>query len=121
MKNIYHIRPIITSFVGSCILGYFLFTVKGFFSKIIVLLFLIFSVTLLLSKIFLLLNKKDLARKLSKIYTIAFLTYWFGFLIYWDYVSILNGNYIALLISLIFWIAGLYVAYKRLKQDTSNK
>ncbi len=116
MKNIYNMRSMTASLVGSCLLGCFLFKVEGFFSKIIVLLFFIFSATLFLSQILLLLNKKTWAKKVSKIYVIAFLIYWFGFLLYWDYLSLVNKNYVAFIISLLFWLAGFYVTYKRLKR-----
>lgn len=53
----------------------------------------------------------------SKIYVIAFLVFWFGFLIFFDYFVILQmqqgqGGVQMLLFSLIFWAAGLFILYK---------
>lgn len=54
----------------------------------------------------------------SYVYPIGFLTFWFGFLIFFDYQAIKdinNGGLTTLLFSLIFWAAGISVAYKLFK------
>ena len=45
---------------------------------------------------------------------ITSLIYWFGFLIYWDYASFMDGNYMKILYSVPFWLGGIYFTYKRL-------
>lgn len=92
----YNINQIIASFIAACVLSCFLFTAEGFISKIIILLFLIFALTFLLSKIFSALDKKALSEKIGKAYVTAFSIFWFGFLIYWDYVSLMEKNYMSL-------------------------
>ncbi len=113
---VYYIRQMVTAFIGSCVLGYLLFKVKGFIGKTIVLLFLIFALSMMVSKILFALNKEELAKKVSKIYVTAFLIYWFGFLIYWDYVNIVNREYISVIFSLPFWFGGCFVVYRRFKR-----
>lgn len=114
MKKLYYVRQIITSCIVSCILSYFLFKTQGYISKIIILLFLIFALASLVSKMLLIFNKQKLSKKVSKIYKIAFLIYWYGFLLYWDYISLINKDYVAFFISLLFWIGGIYIKpYKK--------
>mgnify|MGYP004503281023 CR=1 FL=1 len=52
----------------------------------------------------------------SKLYVVAFLIFWFGFLIAFDYFAIKQGQMSMLAVSLIFWIAGIYIAIKKLKE-----
>lgn len=114
--NLRNIKQIITSLIVSLLLSYILIITKDIFTRIIVIPFLIFSISILIRNIFLILNKKRLVKIFSKIYVIAFLVYWFGFLMYWDYISIVNKNYLALLISLIFYLAGIFIIYRRFKK-----
>lgn len=56
----------------------------------------------------------------NKIYVIGFLTFWFGFLIFFDYLSIKNWNENGrqlFFFSLVFWIAGIYVIFKNFKKN----
>ncbi len=60
----------------------------------------------------------------SYVYPIGFLTFWFGFLIFVDYQAVKdinNGGLTTLLFSLIFWAAGIYVAYKLFKKKQKKK
>ena len=114
--NLRNIKQIITSLIISLLLSYILIITKDIFTRIIVIPFLIFSISIFIRNIFLILNKKRLVKIFSKIYVIAFLVYWFGFLMYWDYISIVNKNYLALLISLIFYLAGIFIIYRRFKK-----
>lgn len=108
-----YIKQIIVSIIIVAILGKVLFSSQDITTKIVVLPFLFCGLSFFLKHIFLVLNKVDWAVKMSKVFTIAFLTYWFGFLIYWDYVSIVNGDCMSVLFSLIFWLAGGFVIYRR--------
>ena len=116
MKNIdlRYIKKSISSAIISGILAHFLFRTNDLLSKIVISLFLVFGVSFCARNILLIFKKNKLAEKVSKIYVIAFFIYWYGFLIYWDYVSILNKDYMSALFSLIMWLAGGYFAYKRL-------
>lgn len=61
-------------------------------------------------------EKLNIADKIfSKLYIVGFLLFWFGFLIVFDYFAIKQGQMSILVFSLIFWIAGIYVAIKNLK------
>lgn len=55
----------------------------------------------------------------SHLYTIGFLIFWFGFLIFFDYLAIKqinSGGIQLILFSLIFWVAGIYVVFKEFKK-----
>ena len=61
-------------------------------------------------------EKLNIAEKtFSKVYVIGFLVFWFGLLILCDYFAIKQGQLLMLAFSLIFWIAGIYIAIKNLK------
>lgn len=48
----------------------------------------------------------------SKFYEIIFLVYWFGFLIFFDFLSFKQNELSVIYFSLIFWLAGFYIVYK---------
>ena len=123
MKNIdlRYIKKSISSAIISGILAYFLFKTSDLLSKIIILLFLVFGVSFCVRNILLVFKKNKLAERVSKIYVIAFFNYWYGFLIYWDYVSILSKDFMAVLFSLIMWLAGGYFIYKRFFKKKEEK
>jgi len=123
MKNIdlRYIKKSISSAIISGMLAYFLFKTSDLLSKIIILLFLVFGMSFCASNILLVFKKNKVAEKVSKIYVIAFFTYWYGFLIYWDYVSILSKDYMSVLFSLIMWLAGGYFIYKRFFKKKEEK
>jgi len=58
---------------------------------------------------------------LSKLFTVAFLLYWFGFLIAAVFVCIRDKDYGMLLFTLPFWLAGIYVIKKRLLNSKTGK
>jgi len=111
------IKQIITSIIVTILLIKVLLSSTDFLSKIIVLPFLVFAIFLGLKNILILLNQKELAIKVSKIYVIAFLIYLFGFLLYWDYRSLMNKDYVQFLASLPFWIGGSYIIFKRFREN----
>ena len=112
--NAKFIKKSITSLTISGILMYFLFKTNDLLSKVVILLFFIFSISFCARNVLLVFRKNKIAEKVSKIYEISFFTYWFGFLIYWDYLSILNKDFMSVLFSVIMWFAGGYFFYKRL-------
>jgi len=111
--NIRYIKKCITSAVTSGLLTYFLFKQDDLLSKIIISLFLVFAMSFCATNILLVFRKNEMAKKVSKIYVIAFFIYWYGFLIYWDYLSILNKDFMSVLFSLIMWFAGGFFIYRR--------
>ena len=119
--NARFIKKSITSLIISGILMYFLFKTNDLLSKVVILLFFVFSISFCARNVLLVFRKNKIAEKVSKIYEIAFFTYWFGFLIYWDYLSILNKDFMSVLFSLIMWFAGGYFFYKRLFKKKEKK
>ena len=113
MKNLRFTKQTIKSILVFGILAYTLLNTKDWMTKIVIIPFLVFSLGLFLKNIFLMLKKRNMAKIMEIIYVIAFFIYYFGFLIYWDYIAITNKDYMSLLFSLIAWFGGILVAYKR--------
>ena len=108
------IKKLITSVAAVGILLKVFFNTYDLMTRIVVILFLVFAVTLGMKNVLIIMNQKALAIKVGKVYVVAFLIYWFGFLIYWDYSSFMVGNYTKILFSVPFWLGGIYFTYKRL-------
>ena len=64
---------------------------------------------------------KRLADIFSKLYTIGFLLFWFGFLSVAAFLCVRDKNYSTLLFTLPFWIAGIYVIKRKLLNKQTNK
>ena len=96
------------------LLSYVFIETEDSLTRIIVIPFILFALGVLCKNICLMLNKRKLANMFSKCYVIAFAIYWFSFLVYWDYISIMNKDYISVLFSLIPWIGGGYIILKKL-------
>jgi len=111
--NLRNIKQTITAAIVLGLLSYILISTKDLLTIIVVIPFLIFAISLFTKNICLMMNQKKVAKKFEMIYVIAFFTYYFGFLIYWDYVSITNKDYMSLLFSLLAWGGGIFVAYRR--------
>lgn len=115
MKLMY-IKQIIKFLILSFILSYILITTKDLLTRIIIIIFLIFTISLLIKNVCLMLDKNKLVKTFGKINVLVFSMYYFGFLIYWDYVSIMNKDYMSLLFSLLPWGGGGYIIYKKFKK-----
>ncbi len=74
---------------------------------------MIFGISLFIKNICLIFNKNKIAKIFSKINVISFFIYYFGFLIYWDYVAITNKDYILVAFSLLAWAGGIFALYRR--------
>lgn len=107
-------KQIITSIIVVGVLINVIFNTNDFLTKIIVLPFLAFAVGFGLKNTFIIMKKTTWATKVSKIYVVAFIIYWFGFLIYWDYKSFIEGKYMQILFSIPLWLGGIYFTYKRM-------
>lgn len=111
-----HMKKLISSVVITGILSYILLTTDDKLTRIVVIPFLTFSLAYFLQHVFLALKKPKLAAVMGKVYVIAFAVYWFGFLIVWDYISIMRKEYLSVLFSLIPWVGGGYIIYRKLKR-----
>ena len=111
--NLRFIKKTIMAFVVSIFLGYILIKTKDLLTKIVVIPFLIFGISLFIKNICLIFNKNKIAKIFSKINVISFFIYYFGFLAYWDYVAITNKDYILVAFSLLVWAGGIFVLYRR--------
>ena len=58
-------------------------------------------------------KKEKHAKVFSKINIISFFIYYFGFLVYWDFIAITSKDYILAVFSLLAWTGGIFVAYKK--------
>lgn len=110
------IKKTITALFVSLLLSYILIKTNDTLTKIIVIPFLLFGISMFLKNICLMLNKNKLAKTFSKINVISFFVYYFGFLIYWDYISITNKDYVLALFSLIAWSGGIFIAYRKYRK-----
>lgn len=119
--NIKYIRKSITALIIFVLLTYILITTKDLLTRIVIIPFIVFSLSFFIEKVLLIFNKKLFAKKVSKVYVIAFLVYWFGFLFCWEYINITNKEYMSVLFSLPCWIGGIYIAYKRLFKKEQEK
>lgn len=112
--NIRYVKKTISSAIISGLLAYFLFKTNDLFSKIVISLFLVFGISFFVKNVCLILNKNKLAKIFSKVNVVAFLIYFFGFIIMWCYTSLKNGGYLQTLFSIPFWLVGIYIVKKRL-------
>ena len=113
-------KQLITSIFVAGMLLKVLFNTNDLMTRVIVIPFLVFAVALGLKNILILMKKDILAIKVSKVYVVAFLIYLFGFLIYWDYVSFIDGNYMKILFSIPLWLGGFYFTYRRLLKKNKS-
>ena len=111
--NIGFIKKTIMGLIVSIFLCYILITTKDLFTRIIVIPFLMFGISLFVKNTCLIFKKEKIAKVFSKINVISFFIYYFGFLIYWDYKAIVNKDYILVVFSLLAWAGGIFVAYKK--------
>lgn len=111
--NIGIIEQIIASLVASIYLTYILIITNSNLTRIVIIPFLMFAISLFIKNVCLIFNKDKIAKTFSKINTISFFIYYFGFLIYWDYLAIVKKEYMLVIFSLSFWIVGIFIAYRK--------
>lgn len=83
-------------------------------SRVLILPFLFCSILYILKNICLLNENKKYANIFNKLFIIIFLTFWFGFLVYWCFLVIKNKNYLTLLFTIPLWIVGIYIIRRSL-------
>ena len=116
MKKIGFIKQTITAVVVFLLLMYILFNSNDLMTRLIIIPFLIFSLGFFFKSIFLILKKEKVAIIMEMIYVFSFFVYYFGFLIWWDYINIINKNYVSVLFSLFAWVGGILILYKRIRK-----
>lgn len=121
MNNNFNSKKLITSVFITVLLLYFMFKTTGLNSKIIFVPFWICSITMVGKQIALLLGKQKLAVVFSKLYTIEFLLFLFGFLSVAVFLCIRDKNYNMLLLTLPFWIVGIYIVKRSLLNNQTSK
>ena len=112
MKKGIYLSRLISSILFILILIYLY--VKTPNGKIILIPFLVCGTAVVLKNVFLLMAKKNYVRIFNKIYLVGFMLFWFGFLIYFSYISIINKEYSLVLFSIPFWIVGISILRKNL-------
>lgn len=115
----YHSSKLISSLSITVLLLYFIINTSS--SKIIFIPFLICSIAMTGKHISLFFNNSKLANLFSKMFTIGFLAFLAGFLIFVLYICFRNKNYILLIISLLFCLFGFFFLKKRFINDTIMK
>ena len=111
--NIGIIEQIIASLVASIYLTYILIVTNSNLTRIVIVPVSMFTISLFLKNVSLILNKDKIAKIFSKINTISFFIYSFGFLIYWDHSAIVEKEYMLVVFSLLFWVVGIFIAYRK--------
>ena len=119
--NIRFAKKTIAALIVSIFSGYILVTTEDLLTRIVVIPFLIFGISLFIKNICLIFKKNKIAKVFSKINVISFFIYYSGFLIYCDYTAILNKDYILVLFSLLAWAGGIFVAYKKYLRFKNDK
>lgn len=107
MKNIFTIRNIITSLVATFILMWAFFK-NELWGKIIIIPFLICSISFLIQNIALLFNKEKISNVFKYIFRVSFFVYVFGFLLYMVYYAMINKSYSILIVVAVFLVFAIY-------------
>ncbi len=113
MKKIISIRKIIVGIITSSILSWAIFKNNNFV-RLMIIPFLVCSICYTLEGMFELLNKDKLVNIFKKIFKISFFTFYFGFLIYTVYYSLVNKTY-GLLIVVFIFVLFIIPYFKRFK------
>lgn len=113
--NIGFLRKTITTLITSIFLAYVLIATKDLLTRMIVIPFLLFGISVFVRNICLMLKKYKIAKLFTKISVVVFFIYYFGFLVFWDYLAIINKEYGMVVFSLVAWFVGISVVHKIFK------
>lgn len=124
-KNRY-VGNIIKATIISIFLSIIIIKNQEIISRFIILPFLFCGIFTIGKNACLLKENKQGTNIFSKLFVLSFLTFWFGFLVIWSYLSIRKNSYFPLVFTIPFWIAGIYIVRKFLlgmssKEETKNK
>lgn len=111
MKRSLATKNLITSLFATALLLYFM--AKSPSPKIIFFPFLICSLSMVGKSIARILNKEKMEFIFGKIFTLGFLVFFIGFLIFAGYTSIRDKNYSLLIFTIPFWLMGIFLIRKR--------
>ena len=89
--------------------------------KIIFIPFLICSLSMVGKSIARIMNKEKMEFIFGKMFTLGFLLFFIGFLIFAGYVSIRDKNYSLLIFSIPFWLIGIFLIRKRFLNKNGEK
>lgn len=115
------IIKIISGLIINTFLIYFFLKSENLVTELAIIPFLICGLAMLAQIIFNYLNKQKYVEILHKVYICSFLTFWFGFLGIWCYLSVKNGTYFFIAFSIPFWLAGIYIVYKYLFKKSKEQ
>ena len=122
MKRSLATKNLITSLLATVLLLHFM--IKSPSPKIIFIPFLICSLSMVGKSIARIMNKEKMEFIFGKMFTLGFLLFFIGFLIFAGYVSIRDKNYSLLIFSIPFWIVGIFLIKNRLlnkKEENSGE
>ena len=119
MKRSLATKNLITSLLATVLLLHFM--IKSPSPKIIFIPFLICSLSMVGKSIARIMNKEKMEFIFGIIFTLGFLLFFIGFLIFADYVSIRDKNYSLLLFSIPFWLIGIFLIRKRFLDKNGEK
>lgn len=117
--NIGFLRKTITTLITSTFLTYVLVTTKDLLTRVVVIPFLLFGISVFIRNICLMLKKYKVAKLFTKISVIVFFIYYFGFLVFFDYLAIINKEWTLVLFSLVAWFGG--ISAVRLRNGDKKK
>lgn len=110
--NIGFLSKTITTLITSIFLTYVLITTKDLLTRVVVIPFLLFDISLFIRNVCLILKKYKIAKLFSKISVIVFFIYYFGFLVFFDYLAIINKEWTLVVFSFVAWFGGISVIKK---------
>ncbi len=113
-NNFIKIINIIKAIIINIILGVIYVNLQNSIAKIFFTPFVLCAILMLFMSISV--KNSKLEALYSKIYKIIFLFYWFGFLLFFDYLGLKQNELSMVYFSLIFWLAGVYMIYKEFFQ-----
>ena len=119
MKRGLATKNLITSLLATVLLLHFM--IKSPSPKIIFIPFLICSLSMVGKNIARITNKEKMEFIFGKMFTLGFLLFFIGFLIFADYVSIRDKNYSLLIFSIPFWLIGIFLIRKRFLDKNGEK
>lgn len=112
------LRKTISSLIVSIFLTYVLITTNDLLTRVVVVPFLMFVISLFIRNICLILKKERIANVFRVINVVLFFIYYFGFLVFWDYMAIVNKEWALVVFSLVAWLGGIFALCRR--KSTKN-
>lgn len=117
--NVNSIRNILIGTTMSFFCIWIAAATKDDMTRIIVIPFAIAGIGLVIAGLIDLLFKNKITKfdNLGKnIFKVGFLVFWCGFLVVFDYIAIKSNQFEIVIFSLIFWIVGIYVVFRKKKE-----